>query len=175
MSEQGHETVLWSEKLDDKWCLSQKFDLTVSYTYRFILTEAVINALDNNVVNIHNSFLPFNRGADPNIWSVVDRTPRGVTLHYIDAQVDHGEIIVQHIVNDITDETITLKESYDNLDKAAKKMFISAFHYYPYWGEMAKSAVGVGTYHSLRDGKTVRNLISSYDMTIRDLRKALED
>jgi len=127
------------------------------------------------VVNIHNSFPPFNRGADPNIWSVVEGTPRGVTLHYIDAQVDHGEITAQQIVNDITDETITLRESYDSLDKAAKKMFMSAFPYYPYWGEMSKSAVGVGTYHNVKDGKTVRKFISSYNITIRDLKKALED
>ena len=50
---QNHETVLFSDKLDKEWCLSQKFDLTVSYTYRYIIKEDVISALNNNVVNLH--------------------------------------------------------------------------------------------------------------------------
>ena len=29
-------------------------------------------------------FFRSNRGAYPNIWSIVEKTPAGVTLHYID-------------------------------------------------------------------------------------------
>ncbi len=174
LSKEGHETVLSSKKLNASWCCSQKFDLTVSYTYRYILPQNLLNALAHNVVNIHNSFLPFNRGADPNIWSILDSTPRGITLHYIDEELDHGAIIAQEFVDDIK-EGITLKTAYDDLDYAAKEMFKSAFQYYPYWNDMAKLPKGNGTYHSIKDGEKIKKLISSYDMTVKELRTVYKD
>lgn len=166
--EQGHETVLYSDKLDSSWCRSQGFELAVSYTYRFILPGSVIGALKHNVVNIHNSFLPFNRGADPNIWSIVDGKPRGVTLHYIDGELDHGSIIAQSIVPLKPDDT--LKTSYDALDKAAKELFKAAFIYYPFWKEMAKQPESAGTYHSLADGQGLRDIVATFDMAVSDFR-----
>lgn len=46
-------------------------------------------------INLHPSLLPFNRGKHPNFWCLVDETPCGVTLHWIDSGVDTGDIIVQ--------------------------------------------------------------------------------
>ncbi len=40
--------MLVSEKMDATWCRDQMFDLTVSYTYRNILSKAHIAALDYN-------------------------------------------------------------------------------------------------------------------------------
>ena len=121
LERQGHEIIYCTKRLDENWCRKQKFELTVSYTYRYILPNNIIVGLNNNVVNIHNSFLPWNRGADPNIWSLIDETPRGVTLHYMDEKLDKGNIITQQLIVDGEDET--LKSSYDNLDKAAKELF----------------------------------------------------
>ena len=101
LNEEGHIITINSNILDAEWCREKSFDLTVSYTYRYILTEEVLSALNNNVVNLHNSFLPFNRGADPNLWSIVEGTPRGVSLHYMDSKLDKGYIIAQSIVNDM--------------------------------------------------------------------------
>lgn len=168
LSDQGHEIVLYSGRLDYGWCHSQGFDLAVSYTYRFILPESIIKALNHNVVNIHTSFLPFNRGADPNIWSIVDGNPRGVTLHYIDGELDHGSIIAQSIVPLKPGDT--LKTSYDALDKAAKELFKAAFTYYPFWKGMAKRPESEGTYHSLADGRGLRDAVATYDMTAGDFR-----
>lgn len=166
---QGHEIVLYTEKPDVEWCRQGKFDLTVSYTYRYILTDDEIRALNNNVVNLHNSFLPFNRGADPNIWSLLDDTPRGVTLHYINTGLDKGEIIAQKFVLKKDDDTF--KSSYDALDMSAKELFKEAFYYYDYWNEMKKCPMGKGSYHSLKDGIQIKEKIKSYEMRISDYKK----
>lgn len=150
LREQGNETVLCSERFEASWCSDCKFDLAVSYTYRFILKKEQIDALSGNVVNLHNSYLPWNRGADPNIWSLIDRTPRGVTLHYVDERLDKGNIIAQKLV--IDGENESFESSYQNLDRAAKELFKEAFKYYPYWHGMQKIAVGKGNYHSVSDG-----------------------
>lgn len=158
LEDEGHEIVLSSEKLNTSWCEKQRFDLTVSYTYRYILSAQIIHALNENVVNIHNSYLPFNRGADPNLWSIVDKTPRGVTLHYMDVKLDKGFIIAQSFVNDREEET--LESSYFNLDRAAKKLFKEAFKNYQYWPELQKKAVGCGSYHTLKDGVKIKDFMA---------------
>ena len=91
----GHETVLMTERLSLDYVKSENFDLAVSYTYRYIIPGDIIRALKGNIVNLHNSYLPYNRGADPNLWSFAEKTPRGVTLHYMDEGLDKGYIIVQ--------------------------------------------------------------------------------
>lgn len=173
LREQGHETILWSDKLDKSWCADKCFDLTISYTYRHILTKEIITGLDDNIVNLHNSYLPFNRGADPNIWSLLDDTPRGVTLHYIDIELDKGDIIAQRFVVD--GESETLRSSYDNLDIAAKELFKEAFTYYRFWPEMRKKAIGKGDYHSIMDGRKYRDMICSYEMPVSDFKRAVID
>ena len=172
LQSQGHETVCFSEKLDEKWCREQKFDLTVSYTYRYILGRDILEALHNNAVNIHNAYLPWNRGADPNIWSIIDDTPRGVTLHYMDTSLDKGYIIAQKMVKKKEGET--LRSSYDELDKAAKEMFREVFPCYKYWQEMKKVPLGVGSYHSLKDGQQIKSVIDSYDLTTDEFKERIK-
>jgi len=170
IKEQGNEIVLCSEKLDVKWCVKSQFDLTVSYTYRYILDIVILNALNNNVVNIHNSYLPWNRGADPNMWSILEGTPRGVTLHYMDTTIDKGYIIAQRLVLD-DEENRTMESTYYNLDNAAKLLFKEAFQYYEYWPEMKKKAIGRGTYHSVEDGRRIKDKILTYSISIEELKK----
>ena len=173
IEKQGNQVVLWKDRLGADWCRQQDFALAVSYTYRYILTEEVLAALKYNAVNIHNSFLPWNRGADPNIWSIIDRTPRGVTLHYMENGLDKGEIIAQQIVNDGDEET--LASSYRNLDMAAKQMFRDVFRYYPLWQSMRKVPKGKGSYHSTADGRCVKSLIKSYAMTAREFQDRYDE
>ena len=181
----GHEVVLCSDKIAAYWCYEQSFDLTVSYTYRYILTQEIIEALNNNVVNIHNSYLPWNRGADPNIWSLLENTPRGVTLHYIDSQLDHGDIIAQVLVPSANTllskcsqgdtisscENQTLASSYNDLDQAAKKLFKTAFSYYPYWNSMRKNSSQSGSYHKSIELTEFKKQIGSYDIGLEEARR----
>ena len=172
LQEQGHKIVYRSNKITAQWCREQNFDLTVSYTYRYILTQDILVALKNNVVNIHNSYLPWNRGADPNIWSIIDDTPRGVTLHYMDSSLDKGYIIAQRLVGKETGET--LRSSYEKLDIVAKQLFQEAFAFYKDWPGMKKVPLGNGTFHSLQDGIIAKSVINTYEMTIVEFKKCLK-
>ncbi|MCR5800971.1 MAG: hypothetical protein K6G57_01390 [Lachnospiraceae bacterium] len=169
----GHTVVRTEDKLTPEWCREQDFDLAVSYTYKYILSEEILDALKGNVVNIHNSYLPYNRGASPNLWSLAEGTPRGVTLHYMDAGLDKGYIIAQKHVTDGDGET--LKSSYDNLDENAFELFKEAFADYDRWPEMKRRAEGQGSYHSVKDTHIFDDIITSYDMKITDfVKKARE-
>lgn len=124
--------------------------------------------LKGNIVNIHNSYLPFNRGSDPNLWSLVEDSPRGVSLYYIDEKLDRGFIIEQVLLDKPDYDTETLKTTYNELDDAAFKMFKRAFRNYKYWKDMKKTVIGTGSYHSDKDGEQLRAHIASYDMTVSD-------
>lgn len=172
LKKQGHEIICCSEKLEEHWCKGQNFDLTVSYTYRYILERDILSALNQNVVNIHNSYLPWNRGADPNIWSIAEDTPRGVTIHYMDTGLDKGSIIAQKLVGKKEGET--LRSSYEELDKAAKELFREAFAFYKDWPQMKKRPLGMGTYHSLKDGEPIKSVIDTYELTADEFKERLK-
>ena len=164
----GNECVYCKDKIESEWLKKQDIELAVSYTYSRLIRADVIDLLKGNIVNIHNSYLPFNRGSDPNLWSLVEDSPRGVSLHYIDEKLDRGFIIEQVLLDKPDYDTETLKTTYDELDDAAFHMFKQAFLHYRHWKDMKKIVLGIGTYHSDNDGKRLREHITSYDMTVAD-------
>ncbi len=97
-------------------------DFIVSYNYRYIIPKEIIDCVNGNAINMHISFLPYNRGANPNVWSFLEDTPKGVTIHYIDEYIDTGDIIVQREVF-IDEEIETLKSSYGRLHREIQKLF----------------------------------------------------
>ena len=76
----------------------------VSHGYRLILRRPVLERLE--IVNLHISYLPYNRGADPTLWSVLENTPAGVTIHYMDEGVDTGDVIAQRALSFADDDTL---------------------------------------------------------------------
>ena len=84
---------------EEKIEATKGYDCVVSYGYRHILKQNVIDGFDCPIFNLHISYLPYNRGAHPNFWSFYDNTPSGVTIHLIDSGVDTGQIVKQKYVN----------------------------------------------------------------------------
>jgi len=65
--------------------------LVVSWTY--LLKKSIYEVPINGCLNFHMSYLPFNRGKKPNVWSIIEDTPAGVSIHYIDSGIDSGKIL----------------------------------------------------------------------------------
>ena len=108
----GHNIQIICDKISLD--MVQNYDFIISFSYRHIIKKDIIDKFINKIINLHISLLPYNRGADPNLWSYLENTPKGVTIHYIDGGLDTGDIIVQKEVQDNV-ETDTLKTSYDRL------------------------------------------------------------
>ena len=64
--------------------IAEQYDFIISFGYRHIIKEDIIDKFINKIINLHISYLPYNKGADPNLWSYLENTPKGVTIHYID-------------------------------------------------------------------------------------------
>ncbi len=98
-----------------------KPDLGISAFFGAILRPLFLEMFPQGVVNIHPALLPYNRGANPNVWSIVEGTPAGVTLHYIDAGLDTGDIISQRQV--FVASTETGGSLYQKLELASLELF----------------------------------------------------
>lgn len=78
---------------------AKKYDLIISFGYKKIINKKILQKLRRPPINLHFSYLPYNRGTHPNFWSFVENTPKGVSIHEIDAGIDAGGIIVRKKVN----------------------------------------------------------------------------
>ena len=93
--ESGCDVLENANAIDKFYLMAEGIDFIVSYGYRHIINKNVVSYMNGRIINLHISLLPWNRGSDPNLWSFLENTPKGVTVHYIDEGVDTGEIIAQ--------------------------------------------------------------------------------
>lgn len=96
-------------------------DLGVSVSFGYILPKAVLEALPAGCINLHTGYLPYNRGAYPNVWSIVESTPAGVTLHYLDEGIDTGDILARREV--AVEPVDTGQTLFEKLEEAALRLF----------------------------------------------------
>ena len=117
------EVTVREEKITASELKAMRPDRVVSYAYRHILAQQVIDILPGNFINLHIALLPYNRGADPNAWSFLDGTPSGVTIHLIDSGIDTGPILLQKAVA-FDEARDTLAGSYLALHAEIQHLFI---------------------------------------------------
>lgn len=144
----GHEILTSDAPVQMEMILKEHFALAISYCYRHIISKQVIEAMKGNIVNLHISYLPWNRGANPNYWSFAENTPKGVTLHYVNEKLDQGAVICQELV-DLSDMQ-TYAQTYTKLHDSIQKMFFRAFQQYEHWRKIAYAPSQKGSYHSQR-------------------------
>jgi|LauGreSuBDMM15SN_2_FD.fasta_scaffold05443_4 methionyl-tRNA formyltransferase len=60
-----------------------------------IFPKDFINIFERGILNLHNSYLPYNRGRHSTFWGIYYDTPFGASLHWVDSQIDHGNIVDQ--------------------------------------------------------------------------------
>ena len=99
------------------------YDLVVTYGFRHIIEKELIYGSLIPIINLHISYLPWNRGAHPNFWSFYDSTPSGVTIHLIDEGIDTGPILYQKYVN-FSKEENTYSKTYKKLTEEIEQLFL---------------------------------------------------
>lgn len=79
-----------------KACHQQDVEWIVLAGYMRILSDVLLTAYTNRIINIHPSLLPAFKGKDA-IGQAIDYGVKvmGVSIHYVDASLDGGKIIAQ--------------------------------------------------------------------------------
>lgn len=163
--------LLYSEYITVDILRNYKPKLVISYNYADIIGEDVIEYMCGQCINLHISMLPWNRGSDPNFWSFVDDTPKGVTIHRVAKGLDTGDIIYQKALEfDEGNETFT--SSYRVLQQSVVELLKQN------WAELLNGSYevftqkGKGTYHRKCDMKNLLNGRDfAWDMTIKDFKE----
>jgi len=143
-------------------------DIGLSILFGYILKPNFINLFPSGVINLHPAYLPFNRGAYPNVWSIVEGTPAGVTLHYIDAKIDTGDIIAQRRVQ--IESVDTGKTLNHKLENASVELFKET------WLTISSGQTtripqreDDGTYHSTQDVRLIDCIDLDREYTAKEL------
>ncbi|MCS4193430.1 methionyl-tRNA formyltransferase [Salinibacter ruber] len=85
----------------------QDIDLVVSIACPQIVREDLLNCPPEGVINIHGALLPKYRGKLPSFWVLANGEEKtGVTVHYMNEDLDDGPIIVQKEVPIRSDDTL---------------------------------------------------------------------
>ena len=70
-------------------------DYIICVHFPYIVPEEVLAVPRNGVLNLHPAFLPCNRGWHTPSWAILEQTPIGATMHFMDSGVDTGDIVHQ--------------------------------------------------------------------------------
>ena len=146
--DQGHEASHKSSEINLNY--AKKFNFIISFGYKKILSEKLIKSLKKPILNLHIGYLPYNRGCHPNLWSFLDNTPSGITIHEIDKKIDRGKILFQEKV-DFKDKDITLKQSYIILKRKIENLFIKKFNAILKGNYKKYPQRGISTFHNKKD------------------------
>ena len=124
--------------------------LVVSFNYRYIIKKDVISFLGKRIINMHISYLPWNKGSNPNFWSFFDKTPKGVTIHQLDEGLDTGDILFQKELF-LDEEKETFISSYDKLLAEMIELFKENWEIIRTMQWEAIPQKAEGTYHTMKD------------------------
>jgi len=157
LSEREDVTV-WQEKLTPDDIQTMKPDLVVSYSYRHIIKQNVLDTLPDRFINLHIALLPYNRGADPNAWSILEGTPKGCTIHIIDSGIDTGPILFQKEVQ-FNYTTDTLGGSYGFLQQQMQDLFMKNWDAIRNGSVIPAKQTSNGTYHHSREFAAIKDCL----------------
>ena len=160
LKERNHEVV----HSNSKKISILSYDLVISFGYRHLINSDVILCAQRPIINLHISYLPFNRGAHPNFWSHYENTPCGVTIHEIDEGIDTGKIIFREKIE--LNEYMTLKDSHIILLESIESLFKEKIDEIENNTYKTINSDQIGTYHKKCDlPKWVE-----WDLTIKEVK-----
>jgi len=83
-----------------------RVELVVLAGFMRVLKEQMLSAFPRRIINVHPSLLPKFPGLEA--WKqalVAGEKVTGVTVHFVDEQIDHGDVIAQRAVPVLRDDT----------------------------------------------------------------------
>lgn len=139
----------------------------ICFGYRHIIDNEIL-IKKKNIINLHISYLPYNKGAHPNFWSFAENTPSGVTIHRIDRGIDAGNIIYQKLLDfelNKNKKKLTFKKTYSTLISEIENLFISNERNILRNNFEEYKQIGKGSFHKTHE---LPNILKSWNQNIFD-------
>lgn len=81
----------------EKEFVIMNYNKIISLHCKQIFPSEIVNKI--SCINVHPGYNPDNRGWFPQVFSILNKKRVGVTVHYIDNELDHGKVIIQEEVD----------------------------------------------------------------------------
>jgi len=169
--EKGNDVILYHNPITVDVIESLQPDFVISYNYQHIVKEDVIKQVEDRIINLHTSYLPWNKGSSPNIWSFIEDTPKGVTIHKLEKGLDTGKIIVQKELF-FDENTETLSSTYAKLNEEIVQLLMDSWEGIVSGNYLPKNQEGKGSYHRTADLEALlKGKHIDYSMPIVEFKK----
>lgn len=143
-----------------------KPDYLISVHFPYIIPKEILSLPCIGSLNLHPAFLPFNKGWNTPTWAIIDQTPFGGTLHWIDEGIDTGNIALQERIDVLPTETA--HELYQRALAAEHRIFKKAIPLLLSRTLPRIPQTEAGTFHAKGDIESIRNLDACMDPALRD-------
>ena len=158
--------TLYNEKINVNFLIYNNIEFIISYGYKYIVGKEIVSLFKGKIINLHISFLPFNRGYYPNLWSHLESSPSGVSIHYINEGIDKGEILLQKQIK-FDKKKHTFKSSYLILRQEIEILLRLNWNLLKNGKIIGEIPVSKGSYKSKKDGEEILKLFDNgWDTTI---------
>jgi methionyl-tRNA formyltransferase len=98
-----------------------KPEMLIAAGFGEILPPEILDIPNRGCINVHPGYLPHTRGYNPNVWSIVEDRPAGVSIHYMENEVDAGDVLARRKVE--SSFVDTGKTLYERMERAAVDLF----------------------------------------------------
>lgn len=102
----GHDCELSHREVDANQVAATGYDFILSSGYHLKIWPNVIRAMNGKVINLHATYLPWGKGIGTTFFAFLLGHPTGVSVHYIDADIDTGDIICRRRIDLAPDDTL---------------------------------------------------------------------
>lgn len=148
---EGKENVIkLSEKISLELLEKIEPEYIISYNYQHLISNEIINYMQGRIINLHISFLPYNKGTSPNFFSFITDTPKGVTIHQISEKLDAGKIFCNKEVK-MDEGKESFSSSYNRLHEEMQKLFMEKWDEIKSGVLVPKEQTGNGTLHKKKE------------------------
>ncbi|MCK4270316.1 MAG: hypothetical protein KAW93_07535 [Methanogenium sp.] len=143
-------------------------DYIISIHFSEIYPNKVLSIPKYGILNLHPAYLPYNRGWHTPTWAIIDETPYGATLHFMNDTVDTGDIIHQKKIDVLPNDTANslykrvLQLEYDTFVEAWPWIIKNNY-------KVKKQKIKYGTSHKKIDIEDIREINLDENIKIKDL------
>lgn len=151
---------------------SMDLDYIIGIHFPHIVPTEVLNIPKIGFLNLHPSYLPYNKGWNTPSWAILDGTPFGATLHYMSEALDEGDIIHQKRLEIAPDDSAN--SLYAKVLKLEFEVFKEALPSLLSLNPTRRVQEGQGTSHVKKDLRRVQQIhpddVATYKEMIDKLR-----
>jgi len=131
-------------------------DYIVSIHFPYIYPKEVLRIPKKGALNLHPAYLPYNKGWHTPTWAIMEKTPIGATLHYMDEGLDTGKIVWQKELRIKPEDTAN--RLYQKLLQLEEEVFVEAWPKLVKGQIKPKKQIGKGSFHKKKDLESVREI-----------------